>query len=329
VSEIQSSTSIEPERPIAPTVASAQAFTAPREPRLKVIAAYLVCASIWGTTWFAIRACVARGGFLPFPGAALRFLLTVCIFACIWFVLRKRLTRPSLSNVRWIGIAGLCSGLGYALLYSAEQSVSGGIAAVISASGPLIVAMIAMATKTEQPTRMTIVGALLAFTGVAIVFHDRIQVSFAQAAAVAMLILNCCVNSVASVLLKRHANEVASIVSNTIFFSACFLLLLSGAFLSHQAVIPMPLPAVPTLALVYLAVFGTVCTFAAWFYLLKHVRLSTVMTLSFITPVLALIVDNFFERQTVLHAETYLGIAFIMSGVAATITLKLRADKRS
>jgi drug/metabolite transporter (DMT)-like permease len=318
---------MESDRIDSPAAPSAPAVAVQREPRLKIVAAYLVCASIWGTTWFAIRACVQPGGYLPLPGAALRFVITVAIFGCMWFALRQRFGRPSLSKARWIALAGCCAGLGYALLYCAEQSVSGGIAAVISASAPLIVAIVAMATKTERPTRMTIVGALLAFPGVAIVFHDRIQVSFNQAAAVATLILNCCVGSVSNVLLKKHANEVPSIVSNTIFFSACCLLLWSGALIGHQAVVPYPLPPVPTIALIYLAIFGTVCTFAAWFYLLKHVRLSTVMTLSFVTPVLALIVDNFFEKQTVLHAETYVGVAFVMAGVAATILLKFRSDK--
>jgi len=28
-----------------------------------VLAAYLACALIWGTTWYAIRVCIGEGGF--------------------------------------------------------------------------------------------------------------------------------------------------------------------------------------------------------------------------------------------------------------------------
>ena len=47
----------------------------------------------------------------------------------------------------------------------------------------------------------------------------------------------------------------------------------------------------PTLALLYLAVFGSVITFALYFHLLRRISLTAASTLVFVEPVLALLID--------------------------------------
>jgi drug/metabolite transporter (DMT)-like permease len=60
--------------------------------------------------------------------------------------------------------------------------------------------------------------------------------------------------------------------------------------------------------------------------MLKHVRLSTAMTLSLVTPVIAVVVDSFFERAVTMSSETYAGILIVLAGVAISILLR---DKKS
>ena len=45
--------------------------------------AYVACALIWGTTWFAIRVCIGPGGYPPFAGAAIRFVIAVALLAAL------------------------------------------------------------------------------------------------------------------------------------------------------------------------------------------------------------------------------------------------------
>ena len=45
--------------------------------------AYVGCALVWGTTWFAIRVCMGPGGFAPFAGAAIRFVIAVALLAVL------------------------------------------------------------------------------------------------------------------------------------------------------------------------------------------------------------------------------------------------------
>ena len=78
--------------------------------------------------------------------------------------------------------------------------------------------------------------------------------------------------------------------------------------------IPCPPPAIGTLALVYLAVAGTVIGFAAYFWLLARVSLLAANVVSFVVPVIALAVDAVFESVG-LGPRAYIGVAVILGPV--------------
>ncbi len=286
-----------------------------------VVFAYLLCALIWGTTWYGVRVCVGPGGFPAYPAAALRFTIASTVMALIWFVYRNRLRLSTPKEKRWVSISGLLSGLGYGLLYVAEQQISGGLAAVLSATTPLIAVGLAMTTKTESPSKRAIIGSLVALLGVVLVFHDRLNVSAAQASSVGLMIGVCILNACSNVAMKKHAHDVAAITSNMMFTGVAAVVLwamtlCSGTF-SFGGV-----QLAPVLALLYLTFFGTLLAFASFFYLLKKMRLSTAMTLAFITPTIALVVDAFLEKRAVLNFESYVGIAIVLSGVALSVVFR-------
>lgn len=295
--------------------------------KAKVVAAYVLCGAIWGTTWYGIRLCIQPGAYEAYPAAALRFTISAVFLALIWLFRRKHIAVPVRSKAQWIMLAGLFSGVSYGLLYMAERHISGGLAAVISATGPLVTGIIAAVTKTEKLSRITVIGSVIALLGIAMVFHDRLQVSPEQAAAVGILVFNCFCSASSNVVMKRHSHGISPLATNTLFFVACSTLLWFGAAVTGQLKLPSPLPMVPTLALLYLTVFGTLVTFGSFFYLLRHVRLSTAMTLAFVTPTIALLIDSIFEKQIVLSAESYAGMALVLVGVTSTIVFKARSEK--
>jgi drug/metabolite transporter (DMT)-like permease len=303
---------------------SSEPATNKRDP--KVILAYTACALIWGTTWYAIRVCIGPHGYPTFPAAALRFTFSSVLLGVVWFFYRKKIKQPTAKELFWITIAGLLSGIAYGLLYSAEEKIAGGLAAVLSATSPLIAAIMAMMTRTEKLSKTTIYGSVVALAGVATVFHDRLQVSAAQASAVGILIFNAFLNSSSNVAMKHNARHTAALASNTIFFLAASTTLWVTAVIAGDCTIPSPLPMGPTVALVYLTLFGTLLAFACFFYLLRATRLSNAMTLAFVTPVIALVVDAFCERNVVLTMESYIGISIVLTGVAISVLLKARSN---
>jgi drug/metabolite transporter (DMT)-like permease len=141
------------------------------------------------------------------------------------------------------------------------------------------------------------------------------------------LLLCCLFNGSSNVVMKRQIHDVHALATNTTFFFAASISLWIAAALTGQLYLPNPLPLGPTAALLYLTFFGTLLTFAAWFYMMKRVRLSTSMTLACVTPIIALIVDAFFEKHAALTLESYVGAAVVILGVTTTIFFKLRSDK--
>jgi drug/metabolite transporter (DMT)-like permease len=93
--------------------------------------------------------------------------------------------------------------------------------------------------------------------------------------------------------------------------------------------IPWPPPALPTAALLYLAIMGSVVAFASWFYLMKRVKLMTASTLVFVQPLIALVVDAFLEEAVTLSPRTHLGIGVTLAGVGVNLASQARSAARA
>jgi len=131
-------------------------------PQLSVVVAYVLCAVIWGTTFFAVRVCIGAGGFPTLFAAALRFVIAGAILGVL---LLPGFRRPGPRGPRewqWLGVAGLLNFGGYALVYKGEEHIPGALAAVIYGLLPLVTAFIGALTGAERPSRWQIAGALLA-----------------------------------------------------------------------------------------------------------------------------------------------------------------------
>src|SRR5262249_37855777 len=145
--------------------------------------------------------------------------------------------------------------------------------------------------------------------GMLLVFADRLEVSGAQALGVVMMLAAVFVSALYTTLLKRTTEDVHPLAMTGVFLGTAGVTLAVLALLFEREPIPWPPPALPTLALLYLALVGSVFVFACYFYLLKHVTLMTVATLVIIEPVVALVVDALWEKEVVLVARSYAGIA--------------------
>jgi drug/metabolite transporter (DMT)-like permease len=280
---------------------------------------YATCALIWGTTWFAIRRCIGPGGYPTFTAAALRFAVAAAILGGLCAFGGGR---PGPRSARQVGALVLCGALsatGYALVYAGEQSISGGLAAVIYGTFPLCTALIATIGRVEAVPRRALAGSTLALAGIAAVFADRLEVSHAQGAGVLLVLASVVVSSLYSTILKRVAADVHPLASTGIFLGTAALALGAVAPLIERRPIPWPPPPGPTAALLYLAVVGSVLVFLAYFVLLKRVTLMTLSTLALLEPVVALAVDAIGERDVVLSARSYAGVAVTIGGVALSV----------
>lgn len=278
-----------------------------------VVAAYLACALIWGTTWYAIRVCIA--GYPTVASVALRFGIAAVILLPI---AARRRPWPRGRAWAWLVLAGVLDAAGYLLIYLGEERVSGAVAAVLYGTLPLLLGLLLMATRMEPVARRHIAGALVAFTGVAVLFLDQLDLSARQAAGVALVLGSVIASALYSMIMRRHAVGVDGAVATTVFLVVTALVLGVAAVVAGEP-LPWPPPVAPTVALVHLAVLGTVVGFLLYFWLLGRVGLLVASSLVFVYPLVALVVDELFERALPLGPRTYLGAAITLGGLAVTL----------
>jgi drug/metabolite transporter (DMT)-like permease len=300
----------------------------PRVAPLTVLV-YVACATIWGTTWFGIRRCIEPGGYPPFAGAAVRFAIAAAILGAFYAAGGGRPGPRGRKAVGGLVACGLLSAFSYGLVYAAERSISGGLAAVLYGTFPLCTAVLATVGRIERVTRRALVGSVVSLGGIALVFVDRLQFSRAQAVGVLLVLASVVASSLYTALLKRVAEGVHPMASTGVFLGTAGVGLGVFAAVFERRALPWPPPPGPTAALLYLAIVGSVLVFAAYFYLLQRVSLMAISTLVLLEPVIALGVDAAAERDVVLLPRSYAGMAVVIAGVAVSVFVRPAGGRRA
>lgn len=288
----------------------------------KITGAYLLCALVWGTTWFAIRVSIGPGGFPTYEAAALRFSVAVVIIALPWLTRLPSLKHQLGQQLWWVCAAGLTNAASYGLVYKGEESVPGSVASVLFGSLPLVTAICAAATRTEVVSAGQVSGALIALAGITVIFWDRLSVSRHQAAGVALIFGAVIANAAYLLIFKRKAGEAHSMAATGVFLAATSVGLWFFSLTRGWQPLPRPLPAKPTLALLYLSVFGSVIAFSCYLYLLKQVSAMTVSSLVIVEPLIAINVDHMWEHGIKLAPLTYAGAIITLTGLLISLLLK-------
>ena len=296
---------------------------------MAVVVCYVVCALVWSTTWFAIRVCIGEGGYPTLPAAALRFTIAALVLgALVWLGFGRPRPRGR-RQLTWLALAGAFNGLAYAMVYRAEDTLPGGVVAVVFGTYSLFTAIGASITSTEKVRAIDVAAATLSLLGMAVIFWDRLSVSPDQAIGVLFGLGSVFASVVYNIIFKREANDVNPLSSTALLLGVSSLTLWLTSAARGPIELPWPPPAAPTAALLYLAILGSVVTFACYFYLLKRVSLMTASTLVLVQPVLALLVDAAFEEEVRLAGRNYLGVAITFGGVALALGWKWRAARRA
>lgn len=282
----------------------------------RVVVAYLVCAVIWGTTWFAIRVCIAPDGYPTLAALGLRFAIAAMLLLPL--AIRVRAWPKDPRVWRWLIVAGVLDAVGYLLVYLGEERISGGIAAVVYGTQPLMLAILLTLVRVERITRRHIIGAVISLAGVGVLFLDRLDVSPQQAVGVLLVLGSVAVATGYSTIMKRHGQGVDALVSTTVFIVVTAVVLGVIALVAREPM-PWPLPVMPTVALLYLAVIGTVVAFLVYFWMLRRTSLLVTSTLVFVFPLVALVTDALFERAIPLGPRAYLGAAITLAGLAVSL----------
>jgi len=272
---------------------------------------------IWGSTWWAIRLCLLDQP--PLSSAALRFLIAGATMAAAAPVLRRVDRAPPPPPLLWLATGTLNFAGSYGLLYVAEQTVPSGVAAVLWAIFPLLMATSGVFVLAETLRARQVAGFVVAFFGIVVVFAGDLGggASGGAIGAALLLLASPVVSAVGTTLVKKFGKGSSSVLLNRngMLFGA---LLLTAAAFARESPLAIAWSWRGILATVYLAVFGTALTFGTYFWLLQRVPASRLALISYVTPVLAVSLGALVGDGT-FGLPLAIGTALVVAGIALVV----------
>jgi drug/metabolite transporter (DMT)-like permease len=283
-------------------------------PRLHSWQLFAVCVLTWSTTWHAITYQVGVAS--PEFGVAMRFgLAGLCVLGwCAW---RGERLRFSLRGHAWLALQGVfLYGVSYICVYHAERHLPSGIVAVGYSASPLVAGIGALWLFSTAMSLRFVLGGLMGLGGVALIFWPEFgKAHEGQATALGALF------TVGSVLLSTVGSLVASrnrgrglpmwpcLGYGMVYGAATSL----AVVVFSGQVFAWPTAVSWWVALVYLALAGSVLTFACYLTLLDRLGAGPAGTIGVMTPLLALVVSMAFENYRP-DALTGVGVLLAMAG---------------
>ena len=248
---------------------------------------YALLCLIWGSTWLAIK--VGLDGVPPFLAAGLRFLLATALVGLVLAGRRKRfhLTRDDKVCVLSLGL--LVFWLDYAAVYWAEIRISSGLTAILFSTMPLMTSLLSTYwTGSETLGERKVAGILVGVVGTALLFWPHERLGGQQVLGMLAALIGSLCAAINLVTMKKHGRNSDPFVLNFLGMglgTACLLVM--SLVTESWATVSWSRDNV--LAIVYLAVFGSVIAFSTYYYLIKRMDATVVSLNTLIIPIVATI----------------------------------------
>jgi drug/metabolite transporter (DMT)-like permease len=275
---------------------------------------YIVCVLIWGSTWIAIK--FQLGTVAPEVSVFYRFLLAAALLFlfCWWKKLPMKFTPRQHALMAMQGI--LMFGISYILVYHAELHVVSGLVAVGYSASPLLnMLAVRMFFGTPMSLRVTL-GALVGIAGVVVIFWPEFATLKGDGSVglgamfTALAVIS---SAVASSLVTRNSHHnlpVWQTMTWGMAYGTLALFVISLA-MGRAFTLPITLPYLSSLA--FLAIFGSIVAFAAYYTLLHRIGAGRAGYIGVMVPVIALFISAMFEGFR-WQLATWIGIALSFVG---------------
>ncbi len=272
---------------------------------------YLLVLAVWSTTPLAIV--WSSESFEPMAAGGLRLLIALVVI----LAMRPLLSVPALEFGRhWKAYAVSAIGLypGLALVYWAAPLLPSSLISVIFGLAPFFVMGInALVFGQREVTAGQVLAVGVAFIGLTVLLNSEDSGDHFSYLGLLLILLAVTFYALSTLLVKAHAMEmhVLNLLSGSLMMATPLYLmtwLLGGG---HLPVAPS-LKAI--LAVLYLALIGSVFAYISYFYLLKRLSATVVSFIPMITPAIALILGITLNGEH-LSRQMLAGMMMIMLGI--------------
>ena len=271
----------------------------------------ILLAIIWGSSFFNIK--IATYSYDPITLALVRV-----IFASIPLLLICKLRKIKIEafteNWKWYALIGLCNiAIPFVLIAIGTAKINSYLAAILMSTTPLSGSILAhFFTKDEKLSFYKSTGVLIGFSGIILLFFDRVIINSENYIYALITILGStfyCIGGLLTLKLKNKKNE--NVTTSTTLWSVLFLL-------PFSLILESPWNSEPTIAstlsLLYL---GVIATGFAW---LIRFRILTVNGLVFQTQVAYLIpifgiIFGYFIMNEIITWRVLVSLVIILIGI--------------
>jgi drug/metabolite transporter (DMT)-like permease len=287
-----------------------------RSSRLGAYVAFAAICVIWGTTFAAIRVAIETIPTLLVGGV--RFVIAGVLLLGI---ARLSGARFPTSGREWRDqvIAGvLMAGVANSLVVYAEHALSSGLAALLAATIPIWMAAMEMVLGLSSLTRRKIAGLVLGFGGVGLLVAPaigRVDPSLRFLLAVGAMQLNAICWNGGTLISRRHRGSADPIAVACVQMLAGGVVVLLLAFATGERPAPGMFSIRSSLAVLYLAVFGSVIAYTAYNYAQTKLSAGQVSSYAYVNPAIAVVTGALLLREPV-TLRMIASMAIILAGVA-------------
>jgi drug/metabolite transporter (DMT)-like permease len=268
---------------------------------------------MWGSSYLFIK--IAVDSFGTFTLIALRLVIGA---AFLWVAFR--LNGTSLPRERriyghLIVMALINITIPFALITWAEQSVDSALAAILNATVPLFVIVIAPLFLPDEPIRINgVVGLAVGFIGVVLLVSPGLVSATGDLAGSIALLGSSLAYALGNVYSRRNVRGLAPLIPAVFQVSFAFVIVATLAVLLEQ-----PWTARPDIgdwfSVVWLGVFGSGMAYMLYFRLLGSWGATRTSLVAYVLPVYGIILGFLVLRERV-DLTLIAGTALVIAGVA-------------
>ncbi|MGI2257854.1 DMT family transporter [Shewanella sp. GXUN23E] len=289
-------------------------MSSPQEPPIPPMVpfAFVLGVIIWSTTPLGIV--WSSESVHPTMAVLLRMLIALVLGLVMILCSRIRLpVTPNALKLYAFSTIGMVGGM--LLSYFAARYIGSGTLSLIFGLAPIISGLLAQRMLNEPAfSKIRLLAFAIAFTGLGVVCFDRLGNDNNAWLGISLTLGAVTLFSLSAVLVKTISisiHPLASTVGTLSFSTPLFAL----AWLVFDGTLPVETWQPKSLyAIVYLGIIGSLVASVAYFYILQHLRASTVTLVTLITPAFAMMLGTLLNGETIsLHLLA--GAALVLSGL--------------
>jgi len=283
-----------------------------KEAKANDIFLLLILGAIWGSSFFNIK--IATYSYEPYTLALIRVILATFTMLAVSFIYKIKIYAFS-SNWKTYALVGICNiTIPFSLIAIGTSKIDSYLAAMLMSTTPITGSILAhFFTKNEKITFLKSLGIILGFTGILLLFFDKLIINEKNYLFVLIILLGSTFYSISGILILKKLKKSGNInvTTSTLIWSVITLLPLS--FMLED-----PLKSTPTLestlSLIYL---GVVATGFAWWLRFKILSKNGIVfqtQVAYLIPVFGVIFGRLILDEQITW-KVLLSLIIIMSGI--------------